>query len=295
MGRIGEVVRRTFQTADVMKRVRGGAGRGPADNERVLRYLAKLTVNVAITHGLDGARREPAARAPRRRRASGSRTSSACGRSSSSRAGSRPGVPAATANATTILAEPDADRRPDRRARRQPGAAVARLPRGRVDGRRPADLAPAGARRELPRPVRRRHGAQRSPRNRARRSRRRRRSRSTASPSRRPPSMRSRCPAGISSGDGVHAGLVEAADTPTRGRCRSVSRGVRENPGARPICGEWSQIPPVALRPLLRSCPARTGRWRNHRLSHRPAPRRASVAPPPRDARTSTSTRPAGP
>ena len=51
MGRIGEVVRRTFQTADVMKRVRG-AGAGPADNERVLRYLAKLTVNVAITHGL---------------------------------------------------------------------------------------------------------------------------------------------------------------------------------------------------------------------------------------------------
>lgn len=51
MGRIGEVVRRTFQTADAMKRARG-AGPGPSDNERVLRYLAKLTVNVAITHGL---------------------------------------------------------------------------------------------------------------------------------------------------------------------------------------------------------------------------------------------------
>ncbi|HVP01814.1 MAG TPA: urease subunit alpha [Solirubrobacteraceae bacterium] len=51
MGRIGEVVRRAFQTADAMKRVRG-AEPGAADNERVLRYLAKLTINVAITHGL---------------------------------------------------------------------------------------------------------------------------------------------------------------------------------------------------------------------------------------------------
>jgi len=51
MGRIGEVVRRAFQTADAMKRVRG-AEAGAADNERVLRYLAKLTINVAITHGL---------------------------------------------------------------------------------------------------------------------------------------------------------------------------------------------------------------------------------------------------
>lgn len=53
MGRIGEVVRRAFQNADWMKRVRGPEP-GPADNERVLRHLAKLTVNVAITHGLAG-------------------------------------------------------------------------------------------------------------------------------------------------------------------------------------------------------------------------------------------------
>ena len=58
MGRAGEVVRRAFQNADVMKRVRGtGAAAGygaeaPADNERVLRHLAKVTINPAITHGL---------------------------------------------------------------------------------------------------------------------------------------------------------------------------------------------------------------------------------------------------
>jgi urease subunit alpha len=53
MGRAGEVVRRAFQNADVMKRVRGDAGyAGPADNERVLRHLAKVTINPALTHGL---------------------------------------------------------------------------------------------------------------------------------------------------------------------------------------------------------------------------------------------------
>ena len=51
MGRIGEVVRRAFQSADAMK-AQAGAEPGPADNERVLRYLAKVTINPAITHGL---------------------------------------------------------------------------------------------------------------------------------------------------------------------------------------------------------------------------------------------------
>jgi urease subunit alpha len=51
MGRIGEVVRRTFQCADAM-REQSGAETGPADNERVLRYLAKITVNPALAHGL---------------------------------------------------------------------------------------------------------------------------------------------------------------------------------------------------------------------------------------------------
>ena len=53
MGRIGEVVRRAFQCADAMKAQRGGDA-GSGDNERVLRYLAKVTINPAIAHGLAG-------------------------------------------------------------------------------------------------------------------------------------------------------------------------------------------------------------------------------------------------
>lgn len=48
MGRAGETVRRTFQLAAKM---RGGPAAGP-DNDRALRYLAKLTINPAIAHGL---------------------------------------------------------------------------------------------------------------------------------------------------------------------------------------------------------------------------------------------------
>lgn len=54
MGRIGEVVLRTWQTAHVMKRRRGTLpGDGPADNVRVQRYIAKYTICPAIAHGLD--------------------------------------------------------------------------------------------------------------------------------------------------------------------------------------------------------------------------------------------------
>jgi urease subunit alpha len=52
MGRITETVRRAFQCAAAMKAQRGGDGGD--DNERVLRYLAKVTVNPAIAHGLAG-------------------------------------------------------------------------------------------------------------------------------------------------------------------------------------------------------------------------------------------------
>ena len=54
MGRAGETVRRTFAVAGKMRGELGAAGRaaGAADNERVLRYLAKLTINPAIAHGL---------------------------------------------------------------------------------------------------------------------------------------------------------------------------------------------------------------------------------------------------
>jgi urease subunit alpha len=75
MGRIGETVRRTWQLAHAMKRWRATAdgegwpeappvrrlrpagpagGEGPDDNERVLRYLAKHTVEPAIVHGVAG-------------------------------------------------------------------------------------------------------------------------------------------------------------------------------------------------------------------------------------------------
>jgi urease subunit alpha len=54
MGRIGEVVLRTWQTAHVMKRRRGAlAGDGAADNNRVRRYIAKYTICPAVAHGLD--------------------------------------------------------------------------------------------------------------------------------------------------------------------------------------------------------------------------------------------------
>ena len=54
MGRIGEVISRTWQTADKMKRERGplpGETAG-SDNLRVRRYIAKYTINPAITHGI---------------------------------------------------------------------------------------------------------------------------------------------------------------------------------------------------------------------------------------------------
>jgi urease subunit alpha len=56
MGRIGEVICRTWQTADKMKRQRGALpGETPGnDNVRVRRYVAKYTINPAITHGIAG-------------------------------------------------------------------------------------------------------------------------------------------------------------------------------------------------------------------------------------------------
>ncbi|MER5290603.1 urease subunit alpha [Streptomyces pharetrae] len=51
MGRAGETVRRTFAMAGKMKAELGGPDTDH-DNERVLRYMAKLTINPAIAHGL---------------------------------------------------------------------------------------------------------------------------------------------------------------------------------------------------------------------------------------------------
>jgi urease subunit alpha len=53
MGRVGEVIIRTWQTADKMKKQRGPLlGDGAADNARAKRYIAKYTINPAIAHGL---------------------------------------------------------------------------------------------------------------------------------------------------------------------------------------------------------------------------------------------------
>ena len=54
MGRIGETVIRTWQTAHVMKACRGSLpGDGAADNRRARRYVAKYTINPAIAHGIE--------------------------------------------------------------------------------------------------------------------------------------------------------------------------------------------------------------------------------------------------
>ncbi|MFG2901837.1 urease subunit alpha [Streptomyces zaomyceticus] len=54
MGRIGEVIMRTWQTAHVMKKRRGTLpGDGRADNRRARRYVAKYTINPAVAQGMD--------------------------------------------------------------------------------------------------------------------------------------------------------------------------------------------------------------------------------------------------
>ena len=54
MGRVGEVIMRTWQTAHMMKTLRGALKGDPSthDNGRVKRFIAKYTINPAITHGM---------------------------------------------------------------------------------------------------------------------------------------------------------------------------------------------------------------------------------------------------
>lgn len=54
MGRIGEVVCRTWQVAHVMKNRHALPSALPADNERARRYVAKYTICPAVAHGIDG-------------------------------------------------------------------------------------------------------------------------------------------------------------------------------------------------------------------------------------------------
>src|SRR5438309_6981310 len=52
MGRVGEVITRTWQTADKMREQRGSLpGDTNHDNQRIRRYIAKYTINPAIAHG----------------------------------------------------------------------------------------------------------------------------------------------------------------------------------------------------------------------------------------------------
>jgi len=55
MGRVGEVIIRTFQTAHKMKVQRGNLPEDSSrnDNTRIKRYIAKVTINPAIVHGID--------------------------------------------------------------------------------------------------------------------------------------------------------------------------------------------------------------------------------------------------
>ncbi len=72
MGRIGEVIIRTWQTAHVMKAARGALpGDGRADNLRARRYVAKYTINPAIAHGMARRDRLGGGRQARRPRAVG--------------------------------------------------------------------------------------------------------------------------------------------------------------------------------------------------------------------------------
>ncbi|WP_414980676.1 urease subunit alpha [Congregibacter sp.] len=52
MGRVGEVICRTWQTASKMKSQRGSLGSGVSDNFRAKRYIAKYTINPALAHGI---------------------------------------------------------------------------------------------------------------------------------------------------------------------------------------------------------------------------------------------------
>src|SRR6202051_3615990 len=54
MGRIGEVITRTWQTADKMKKQRGAlpGAKGDHDNLRIKRYISKYTINPALAHGM---------------------------------------------------------------------------------------------------------------------------------------------------------------------------------------------------------------------------------------------------
>ena len=104
MGRVGETVRRTFQLASKMRDERGADG--PDDNERVLRYLAKCTINPALAHGLAHEVGRAHAGPAGRRRAVAARVVRRQARRWCSRAASRRGAPTGDPNAVVDYCEP---------------------------------------------------------------------------------------------------------------------------------------------------------------------------------------------
>ena len=54
MGRVGEVTTRNWQTADKMRKMKGSLPEETEENDnlRIKRYIAKITINPAITHGI---------------------------------------------------------------------------------------------------------------------------------------------------------------------------------------------------------------------------------------------------
>ena len=145
MGRVGEVA-----APDAPER-RADEARGSAataaghDNERVLRHIAKVTVNPAITHGHRRARRLAAAGPAGGLRRSGSRRSAACGPELVVKAGVSAWGASGDGNATTMLAEPVRVGAAARRARRRARPDLAGVRREARPGRRPADRARARA------------------------------------------------------------------------------------------------------------------------------------------------------
>ncbi len=93
MGRIGEVITRTWQTADKMKQQRGAlpGEKGGNDNLRIKRYISKYTINPAIAHGVSHLVGSIEVGQTRRPRACGSQRCSARNPRWSSKAASSPG------------------------------------------------------------------------------------------------------------------------------------------------------------------------------------------------------------
>ncbi len=137
MGRVGETIIRTWQTAHAMK-ARLGAPAGAADNERARRYVAKYTICPAVAHGIDARGRLGRGRQARRPRALGPGASSRPAARSCSRAARSPGRRSATPNASIPTPQPVLERPMFAGSGRARGAALADVRLAGRRSRRPA-------------------------------------------------------------------------------------------------------------------------------------------------------------